>query len=154
MAPVFSVRLYVKRAAIITRQIGHNAFKVPSSTAVEMFNTFILQYEKASAIVTSSAIPQALWLGILSLPSDNMSHAIGSMASAKFKNNMTDSLRKSTMIASTIADLECPIQRFLKTGEFGYYDSYKQSKTNIAFSHLKQGYCRHNQTIPSFEKRL
>ena len=36
------------------------------------------------------------------------------MASAKFKNNMTDSLSKSTMIASTIADLECPIQRFWK----------------------------------------
>ena len=154
IAPVLSVRLYVKRAAIITRHIGHNAFRVPSSTAVEMFNTFILQYEKASAIVTSSAIPQALWLGILSLPSDNMSHAIGSMASAKFKNNMTDSLSKSIMIASTIADLECPIQRFLKTGEFGYYDSYKQSKPNIVFSHLKQGDCRHNQIIPSFEKLL
>ncbi|MGP1496541.1 MAG: hypothetical protein ACTTJG_07045, partial [Treponema sp.] len=83
---------------------------------MEAFNTFILQYEKASAIVISSAIPQALWLGILSLPSDNMSHAIGSMASAKFKNNMTDSLSKSTMIALTIADLECPIQRFWKTG--------------------------------------
>ncbi|MGP1512248.1 MAG: hypothetical protein ACTTIT_07005 [Treponema sp.] len=42
----------------------------------------------------------------------------------------------------------------LENGVYGYYDSYKQSKTNIAFPRLKQGNCRHSQTISSFKKRL
>ena len=60
IAPVLSVRLYVKRAAIITKQIGHNAFKTPSNAAVDVWTIFNFQYVTANTTVMINAMPHAL----------------------------------------------------------------------------------------------
>ena len=60
IASVLSVRLYVKRAAIITKQIGHSAFNTPSTAAVDVCIMFNFQYVTANTAVIIKAIPHAL----------------------------------------------------------------------------------------------
>ena len=86
IAPVFIVKLYVKRAAIIIKQIGQSAYAAPSSIADEICSGGNFQYNAANIAVISSAIPQALQLLILSLLKEIISQTIGSIASIKLIN--------------------------------------------------------------------
>ena len=59
MAPVFSVRLYVKSAARITMMIGQSALQIPSSAAVAVLIMLSFHPKTAITIVTTSAMKHA-----------------------------------------------------------------------------------------------
>ena len=60
IAPVRKIKLYVNKAAIITRQIGHSALSIPSNTPVTVQATLSFHKNIAKTIVRISAIVQAL----------------------------------------------------------------------------------------------
>lgn len=71
----------------MTRQMGHNAFKIPSKAAVAVQAAFNSQWKAASRAVKRSAIRQALCPAIFNPLKAAISQRMGSIASANCKNN-------------------------------------------------------------------
>ena len=74
---------------MITRQIGHSAFRMPSSAAAPVRATGCFQYTTERTAAITAAAAHALKPGILSPARATISHRIGSIASRKFSTNIS-----------------------------------------------------------------
>ena len=73
----------------MTRQIGHSAFRMPSSAAAPVRATGCFQYTTERTAAITAAAAHALKPGIFSPARATISHRIGSIASRKFSTNIS-----------------------------------------------------------------
>ena len=83
IAPVCTVMLYTKMAAMITRTMGHSAMTTPSATEVVADRKLACQKTMASTKAMTMAVSAAVQACILMTLIATMSHRMGSNASTK-----------------------------------------------------------------------